>query len=174
MFGGIPDTGLQALIEKDETPLLVLGSGGGMAWRFMREVIRGDEFCEAPFELGYAINNQPRKIGTPSVFAGWAGEDMLFPSEGCNAGEPPYLKNILEFGHEVLVELGWKPVELRLVEPPRNESVPLACRVWRKPDPDATHGSRTIGKVAWGWRVMKSLSAPTALRYHGCRASHGE
>jgi hypothetical protein len=102
VFGGVPDSGLAAVIEKNDAPLLVLVSGGGLAWRFAREFADGDEFCEAPYELGYAINQQPREIGDQLSFAGWDGQDMLFPSEGCTLGTPPYLSAVLRFGEDAL------------------------------------------------------------------------
>ena len=135
IFGGIPDSGLEALVESNETPLLVLRSGEGAVWRALREFAQSKEFIEAPFELGYTTKQKLGGFGSDSGLQGWEGDDALFPSEGFSSERYPWLSSVLEFGHEALMNLGWRPVEIRLAHPPASETVPLVCLVWRNVGP---------------------------------------
>ncbi|MDP2996378.1 MAG: ATP-binding protein [Bryobacterales bacterium] len=167
LFGGIPDAGLDKLLEEHETPLLVLRSGGGVAWRFLKDFARGEEYCEAPFELGYAWHRAFGEIGNSSVLAGWEGEDMLFPLEHSDPDNYPYLWTVFSFANRVLARLGWQAVALLLVSPSRAESVPLACRVWRKLKRDGTRSPENEEAAAPDWTVLKRLyrQAPEILEF---------
>ncbi len=164
LFGGIPDAGLRALIETDDTPLLVLRFERGTSWQFMREFIQGPEFSEAPFELAYAVENSGTLL-EQNALAGWQGENVLFPASGCSTRRPPYLRSVLDFGYEILIESGWLPCEVRLVKPPSNESVPLACRVWKKREAAAFPASCRLEKGTPGWNTLKAVyrDAPELL-----------
>ena len=173
VFGGVPEVGLDALIQKDETPLLVLRSKGGMVWISLKDFTHGDEFGEAPYELAYANHGEFPEIGNVSVFPGWEGDDVLFPSEGCSSYNYPWLSDVLSFGCRALAQLGWQPVALRLLNAPRDERVPLVCRVWEKVG--LGRGAIRPGELrsetgpweANEWAVLRSLyrEAPEVLRF---------
>jgi hypothetical protein len=167
LFGAIPDEGLDELIEERQTPLPVLMSGGGVAWRFLEDFAHEEEFCEAPFELGYAWHGAFGEIGNESVLAGWEGEDMLFPLEQSDPDNYPYLQAVLAFGNRVLKRIGWQPAALSLASPPRDESVPLACRVWRKQEQDGTRSRENEEGTAPSWRLLKRFydEAPEILQF---------
>jgi hypothetical protein len=136
LFGAVPDEGLDSLVEIGKTPLLVLRSGQGPAWKFLNQFVHGDEFVEAPFELGYAMYTMGfQGFGDTSGLTGWEGGDALFPSESLSSYSYPWLSDVVTFGSRALTQLGWRPFELRLVRPPANEPVPLVCRVWRNLGP---------------------------------------
>ncbi|HWR49756.1 MAG TPA: ATP-binding protein [Bryobacteraceae bacterium] len=167
LFGGIPDEGLDKLLEEHETPLLVLRSGGGVAWRFLKDFALDEEYCEAPFELGYAWHKTFGEIGNSSALSGWEGEDMLFPLEHSDPNNYPYLRAVFSFDNRVLTRLGWQPVALSLVSPSRGESVPLGCRVWRKLKRDGTRSPENEEAEAPNWAVLKTFydEAPEILQF---------
>lgn len=134
-FGAVPEVGLDTLISPESSPLLVLRPGEGPAWAFAREFISGESFQEAPFELAYAKEDFYREIDNKSSsLAGWEGDQSLISDEGFSgrSNDHPWLHRVIPFGHRALMRSGWEPVEIALVKPPRGESLPLVCRVWRK------------------------------------------
>jgi len=173
VFGGVPDVGLDALVETNESPVLVLSSAEGPTWRVLNEFVQGEEFIEAPFEIAYARSGEFSGFGRKSGLKGWEGNDALFPSEGLASKRYPWLNAVLAFGHRALTQLGWCPVEIRIVRPTGAETVPLVCRVWKKsgggdPDDDRSAGTPDVGRrrVA-SWHLMKNLyrEAPEVLRF---------
>ena len=167
LFGAIPDGGLDELVEERQTPLLVLRSGGGVAWRFLEDFAHDEWFCEAPFELGFAWYRDFGEIGNGSVLAGWEGEDMLFPLEHSDPYNYPYLRDVFSFSNRVLKRIGWQPAALFLVSPSGDESVPLACRVWRKPERDGTLSRESEKAAAPNWESLKRFCnyAPEILQF---------
>lgn len=159
VFGAVLDCGLDALVEINECPLLVLRAGGDPVWVALREFAYGEEFVEAPFELAYAIHNRDSlEIGRPSGLEGWEGDDALFPRDGISSYRCPWLEAVIAFGYRSLAQSGWYPVAISVVRPPEKETVPLVCRVWRKSgsihrndvwseeEPAEGHGTGETGK----------------------------
>lgn len=146
--------------------MLVLRPELGTSWQFVREFIQGPEFSEAPFELAYAVGNSGMLL-EQNALAGWKGDDVLFPADGCSTRRPPYLRSILDFGYEILIESSWLPCEVRLLKPPKNESVPLACRVWKKREAAVFPASRRMEKAALAWNTLKAVyrDAPELLSF---------
>lgn len=174
VFGAVPDCGLDALVETNECPLLVLRAGKGPIWMAFREFAHGDEFVEAPFELGYATHNRDYiELGRPSGLEGWEGSDALFPRDGSSSYRYPWLEAVLAFSCRELARSGWHPEAIRVVRPPENETVPLVCRVWRKsggihPN-DAWGGEQPRGRAGTGavGNALKRLygEAPEVLQF---------
>jgi hypothetical protein len=164
VFGGIPDSGLDALVEESEIPLLVLRSREGLIWISLAEFLRKEEFLEAPFELSYANGGELRGFGTSSGVQGWGGVDALFPAGVFSKLVPskrfPWLGPVLGFGYRRLMLLGWSPVELSTVQAPKDQ-LPLLCRVWRKLTPEADPA------MSESWGVLRRLydDAPEVLRF---------
>lgn len=179
VFGGVPDYGLEALVEKNETPVLVIHSGQGPVWRTLREFAHGDELVEAPFELAYAnaghTGGEFLQLGSSSDLDGWEGDDVLFPLEGFSSYRQPWLNGVLAFGYRALTELGWCPVEILMARPPTNQTVPIVCRVWRKSggshcaDDPIKEGPRKEWGAVERWKALKGLydAAPEVLRFPG-------
>lgn len=173
VFGGVPDFGLDALVEKNEAPVLVIRSGKGPIWRILKEFVDGEEFVEAPFELGYAIERDFSGVENSSGLEGWAGDDVLFPSESVSFYHYPWLNAVLEFGHRALTQLGWCPVEIRMVRPTANDTVPLVCRVWKNSGRSHDADDRSEEKPGEAqrrvksWEILKNLyrDAPEVLRF---------
>ncbi len=133
LFGAVPDSGLESLVGTTECPLLVLQPGRGLTWRALREVAQDDRIVEGPFELGYTSRSRDWiEIGSPSGLEGWEGDDALFPLDGLSSYRYPWLAAVVAFGYRALAQSGWYPAEIRLVQPPEKETVPLVCRVWRR------------------------------------------
>jgi hypothetical protein len=174
LFGQVPDFGLDALVEKHESPLLIIRSGEGPMWSVLREVVHGEEFIEAPFELPYAFaKKESFEIGSCSGLEGWEGGDALFPSEGVASYRYPWLRTVLDFGYRALTQLGWFPVEIRMVRPPANETVPIVCRVWRNLGPGDHDDDQGEGKPGEerqrveSWNISKKhyIDQPEVLRF---------
>jgi hypothetical protein len=90
VFGAVPDCGLDALVETDQCPLLVVQPGKGLVWTALRKVVHGKDFVEAPFELAYAnAHGDFMKIGSPSGLEGWEGDPVLFPLDGLSSHRYP-------------------------------------------------------------------------------------
>jgi hypothetical protein len=179
VFGGVPDSGLDALVENDETPLLVLRSGQGLVWRFLKEFAHSEEFVEAPFELNFANRGELKGFEKSSGLDGWEGGDALFPTERFVPKGYPWLSPVLTFGARALRRLGWRPVEVYLARPPANQALPLVGRIWRKSGPRHQVGDRmrcpadeqrTIG----GSEFLKDLyrAAPEVLQFPASIAQH--
>jgi len=133
VFGAVPDCGLDALVEVDECPLLVLQAEKGPAWVPLSGFVTGEDFVDAPFELGYTQRlRDSLEIGQPCGLEGWEGEDALFPLAGLSSYTYPWLSAVIAFGYRLLGQRGWYPSAIRLVRAPDQETVPLVCRVWRK------------------------------------------
>lgn len=181
VFGAVPDCGLDALVEINECPLLILRAGRGITWMALREFACGEEFIEAPFELAYANSNRDYlKIGLPSGLKGWEGDDALFPRDGISSYRYPWLRNVLAFSYRALSQSGWCPVAIRLVRPPEKETVPLVCRVWRKSgvihrnDPwGEEESTERDGMGATGYALKKLYDgAPEVLQFPGSMAQY--
>lgn len=174
VFGAVPDSGLAALAETNKCPLLVLQAGKGLTWTFLGEFAQDEQFFEAPFELAYTDNNSDSlEIGRPSGLEGWAGDDALFPLDGLSSRQYPWLQNVVEFGHKSLARIGWCPAEISMVRPPKKESAPLVCRVWRKSaniHRDYAWGeevSREGSETSQPWSTLRTLyaEAPEVLQF---------
>jgi hypothetical protein len=164
IFGGLPESALAALVETSEIPLLVLGSGKGAIWTTIGEFARRDEFVEAPYELGYSTRKDFRGFGRDSELQGWGGEDALFPIEGLNSDQYPWLAPVLAFGHRALGVLGWHPAAISLVNPPAGDTVPLVCVVWKNTatDPEIKHLTERFPRIR---RQVWGLS-PTSVNFY--------
>ena len=141
-FGSIPDPGLDRLLEEEQVPLLILKSGSGPEWKYLKEFEHCTHLLETPYELPYAREHFLDSPDVGSALSGWEGEDAIVSAEGfrSNSNDHPWVHTVVDFGHRTLIRQGWQPVELVLVRPSVKEELPLACRVWRR-------GSRSDGTI---------------------------
>jgi hypothetical protein len=172
VFGGVPDYGLDTLIERDDIPLLLLRAGEGFVWSSIEAFAQGESFIEAPFELGYILGGLS-SFGEDFNLDGWEGDHALFPTESFTSKRFPWLGATLAYGHRELKRLGWCPTEICLVRSPANETLPLVCRVWRnrgvvydEVDSNDKWYTERQRKME-GWQVLKNLyeAAPDILNF---------
>ena len=171
VFGGVPDEGLEALVSAEECPVLILRKGAGLVWVSLREFAFGDEFVEAPFEIGYACFAPGRDLvgfGGESKLDGWEGEDALFPLHASSSNFP-WLGAVVGFGHRICTRLGWAPVGIRLVHGP--DEIPFACRVWKRGGVPGRTAADLVGdewlEPQGEWAALKRLygEAPDLMRF---------
>jgi hypothetical protein len=134
-FGGVPFHALKHFVSCEDTPLLVLRANDGLVWEKYGTLMSQGPIINAPFELNYTLDNDTvlSGFGLLSGLGGWSGVDTILTLDHhARFKHFPWLHGLLSYAHILLEQDGYLPTDLKLLESPTNETIPLCVRVWNR------------------------------------------
>jgi len=170
LAAGVPDRALSQIVEQDSWPIWSLEAGSGLSWRDARVAFCSDEVIEAPDELSLIVDGS-RHASAIRAAKGWGGP-KCFVSSGGN-GESWWVQ-ASSLSRVLLEARGFAPVEVRFVNGPSDDIVPLVTPVWRK---QAKHprpsGNLDLPSLLDEWRKDPMMECPDLIRHALGSARYG-
>ena len=161
-LAGFPEEALTSVVPQRDWPVWTLEGGSGLSWRDASIVFDGEEVLEAPDELGYVLDSGSAAEGLRHVMR-WSGPSCFLALSRYFLGS--WRNRASSLAETFLKTLGLAPTDLRFLNSPTDDEVPLACLVWRK---QLRHirpsGNLDLSSLLMEWRKDPTLEYPELVQ----------